>query len=157
MSQLLTAKNVKTIVVTCEDPTLMNGQVNPTGQSSANTTVSFMCHSGYNLQGSTSSTCQNSGTWVPPLPTCLEGNEVIMYISVFLALNIQFTLTLEPGKWFWVVLGDFYSTGRHYFMTSALGLCLAYALFDGGNALRGKQNRLRGHNCYLINLVLTVN
>ena len=64
---------------TCEDPTPANGQVNASGQHNEEyipgTTVSFMCDTGYRLDGSDSSTCQTSGTWDPPPPTCLFGKK----------------------------------------------------------------------------------
>ena len=67
------------ISVTCTDPTPTNGQVNSTAQSNGRyiigTTVSFMCDTGYHLEGSASSTCQFSGSWNPSPPTCPPGKK----------------------------------------------------------------------------------
>lgn len=39
----------------------------------AGDTVSFVCHSGYTLRGSRTSTCQADFRWSPPLPVCKKG------------------------------------------------------------------------------------
>lgn len=36
-------------------------------------TVSFVCNTGYTLQGSHTSTCQDNSRWSPPLPVCKKG------------------------------------------------------------------------------------
>ena len=39
-----------------------------------NTQASFKCNSGYKLEGSSSSTCQDQGSWNNEIPTCIQGN-----------------------------------------------------------------------------------
>ena len=39
------------------------------------TLASFVCHYGYTLNGSDSSTCEDSGNWNQQTPTCEQGNE----------------------------------------------------------------------------------
>ena len=59
----------------------INGQVNSTasllafGYYSVDTTVSFICDSGYKLEGSSLTSCLNNGTWNDPTPTCRQGSE----------------------------------------------------------------------------------
>ncbi|NWI28356.1 CR2 protein, partial [Sula dactylatra] len=36
-------------------------------------TVSFVCNTGYTMQGSRMSTCQANFRWSPPLPVCKKG------------------------------------------------------------------------------------
>ena len=63
-------------LATCGDPRPVNGSVNATkspiviGYYSVGTNVAFSCDPGYELEGSISSTCDDSGSWNPPPPTC---------------------------------------------------------------------------------------
>ena len=45
------------------------------GKYPVDTTVSFTCNHGYKRAGSTSSTCQTSGTWNQQTPTCTQSND----------------------------------------------------------------------------------
>ena len=45
------------------------------------TVASFTCNSGYSREGSSSSTCQNSGMWSSQAPTCKKSNVLIHSIS----------------------------------------------------------------------------
>ena len=68
------------IVVNCEDPTPINGEVNPPqsdGLYPEDFTVSFTCDDGYNLDGVESSTCLADGSWSPQPPICIEGSLII--------------------------------------------------------------------------------
>ena len=68
-------------LATCEDPTPVNGQINAiespvtTRFYSVGTNVSFSCDSEYELFGSSASSCNGSGFWNPPAPTCRQGDE----------------------------------------------------------------------------------
>ncbi|XP_019626709.1 PREDICTED: sushi, von Willebrand factor type A, EGF and pentraxin domain-containing protein 1-like [Branchiostoma belcheri] len=47
-----------------------NGAVSPTGAVSYPDGVTFTCSSGYTLNGAATATCQASGAWSDPVPTC---------------------------------------------------------------------------------------
>ncbi|XP_078687161.1 uncharacterized protein LOC144919463 isoform X16 [Branchiostoma floridae x Branchiostoma belcheri] len=47
-----------------------NGAVSPTGAVSYPDGVTFTCNSGYVLNGAAAATCQASGAWSDPVPTC---------------------------------------------------------------------------------------
>ena len=70
-------------VATCPEVNLENGQVeynlsSQNGQYLTGTLASFTCDDGHVINGSLSSTCQDTGTWNPQLPTC-EGTVKIYY------------------------------------------------------------------------------
>ena len=64
---------------TCAPLTIANGRVETqeltlsNGRYDVGTTV---CKDGYSLDGSHSSTCQNTGTWNPQSPQCIQSNEI---------------------------------------------------------------------------------
>ncbi|XP_066270976.1 P-selectin-like [Branchiostoma lanceolatum] len=47
-----------------------NGSLNPTDANTYLDAVTFRCDQGYELDGSTSATCQADGTWSSSIPTC---------------------------------------------------------------------------------------
>ncbi|OPJ89087.1 complement receptor type 1 isoform A [Patagioenas fasciata monilis] len=59
-------------VTVCVNPDIENGrQVDVRGLISApGQTVTFQCHTGYSLQGSAQISCQEDGSWHPPVPVC---------------------------------------------------------------------------------------
>ncbi|XP_064894760.1 complement receptor type 1 isoform X3 [Columba livia] len=59
-------------VTVCVNPDIENGrQVDVRGLISApGQTVTFQCHKGYSLQGSAQISCQEDGSWHPPVPVC---------------------------------------------------------------------------------------
>ncbi|XP_027750988.1 complement receptor type 1-like [Empidonax traillii] len=59
-------------VTVCINPTIANGrQVDVQGFISApGQTLTFQCHDGYSLQGSAEVSCQEDGSWQPPIPVC---------------------------------------------------------------------------------------
>ncbi|QED21189.1 secreted complement binding protein [Borealpox virus] len=60
-------------IVKCQYPTISNGYVNGFKRSySYNDKVHFTCKHGYELSGSSSSTCSLGDTWQPALPTCVR-------------------------------------------------------------------------------------
>ena len=64
------------IAVTCEDLNLENGKISynePPGHF-VDTVASFSCDYGFSLSGSSSSTCENSGSWNHQAPACRQGN-----------------------------------------------------------------------------------
>uniref|UniRef100_A0A8C6ZCJ2 Sushi domain-containing protein n=1 Tax=Nothoprocta perdicaria TaxID=30464 RepID=A0A8C6ZCJ2_NOTPE len=64
-------------VVICTTPAIKNGAVAGEGRAMYNPgdTVAFQCHPGYVLQGSHSAECWHDGRWVPPVPTCVPGEQ----------------------------------------------------------------------------------
>ena len=73
-------------LVACAHIRLDNGEVNYDGSRvpfaftdkySVDTVATFSCNPGYSLSGSSSSICQDSGTWDPQPPTC--DNENILF------------------------------------------------------------------------------
>ena len=95
---------IPTFLVTCADPTPRNGQVSPAGLTNRryriNSTVSFSCDTGFYLLGDHSeSTCQTTGNWDPPPPSCI-GNEIndmilfVWYYIFFISENF-FVFTFE--------------------------------------------------------------
>ena len=70
---------------TCPVPSFINGEVQystdqvENGEYPTDTVAGFTCNDGYSRNGPISSTCKDSGTWSPVVPTCVEG---IMLCSV---------------------------------------------------------------------------
>ena len=77
---IYTIKHIFT-AVTCAALSLVNGQITynkpavSNGKYPVDTTISFTCNYGYRRSGSTSGTCQTSGTWNQQPPTCTQGNQ----------------------------------------------------------------------------------
>ena len=67
-------------VIYCAALSIENGRVKctgsplPDGGYPVDTTVHFECDRGNDLSGSASSTCETSGLWSQPTPTCNQGN-----------------------------------------------------------------------------------
>ncbi|XP_064624506.1 sushi, von Willebrand factor type A, EGF and pentraxin domain-containing protein 1-like [Lineus longissimus] len=65
------------IEITCEEPTLLFGNVS-SSSSTFGDTIDFMCSEGYVLEGNMNSTCISNGTgnprgkWTDPTPSCIE-------------------------------------------------------------------------------------
>ena len=53
--------------------------------------ASFSCNNGYTVSGSSIRTCQTSGNWEQPIPTCTQSNENKLTIS-FLEFSCQYLL-----------------------------------------------------------------
>ena len=79
ISRLSSEGNYNFITVTCQDRSLSDGNVDfdrdPVDNSQyglypVNTTSTFRCRDGYSVFGHNSSTCQISGRWSEPAPTC---------------------------------------------------------------------------------------
>lgn len=43
--------------------------------------VQFVCHDGFELQGSAELVCQNNGKWSGPIPTCIKGESLYIALS----------------------------------------------------------------------------
>ena len=73
--------------VTCEALSLSNGRLSynkpqaTNGKYPVDTTVSFTCNHGFRKTGSSSSTCQTSGSWNQQTPTCTQSKAIILLIS----------------------------------------------------------------------------
>ncbi|XP_078666466.1 uncharacterized protein LOC144908605 isoform X2 [Branchiostoma floridae x Branchiostoma belcheri] len=66
-----TEVNPTTISVQCPVLTApTNGSLSPTGESTYLDVVTFSCDQGYELDGSTSATCQGDGSWNASVPDC---------------------------------------------------------------------------------------
>ena len=84
----------------CGDPTPANGQSNVTkspitsGYYSVGTIASFLCDSGYELDGSVSSTCHTSGSWNPSPPTCTQGNQTFLIFKCYTVSIFKYSLML---------------------------------------------------------------
>ena len=59
------------------------------------TVATFKCKYGYALQGTTSSTCQNSTNWIKPPPTCQLSINIYFNYNVFNKLNVRFSQFLD--------------------------------------------------------------
>ena len=68
--------NIVTVTVTCTSVSIEFGEAsyNTIPQYKVNTVASFTCGRGFNLRGSSSGTCQNSGNW-NQIPQCDTGNK----------------------------------------------------------------------------------
>ena len=90
------------VETTCPEPTPSNGQIQPSGSGPypINTTISFSCNRGYNLDGSDSSTCNIYGIWDPPVPKCKQGNEKYR-LGIFLFISIYLS-RFSKMKWFYL-------------------------------------------------------
>ena len=68
------------LVVTCDDPTPINGQTNPpsvfNGTYFTGSNVTFSCDPGFMISGSAFSVCQENKTWSQQPPLCTKGNEI---------------------------------------------------------------------------------
>ncbi|XP_072276252.1 E-selectin-like [Pyxicephalus adspersus] len=61
--------------VSCKDLQIpANGKINCTGKFHYNSFCNISCDEGYELNGTTSVFCQNTGEWSEPIPTCLALN-----------------------------------------------------------------------------------
>ena len=54
----------------CTIPMISNGDSSPTGNITSGQTVTFSCSMGFSLNGSTTVTCQNDGTFSDAIPSC---------------------------------------------------------------------------------------
>ena len=73
----------------CDGLLLPNGEVNYdpesiNGEYPVGTIASFTCDSGYNLNGSTSRTCQPSGNWTQRTPDCEQSKNILHLYKEFL-------------------------------------------------------------------------
>ena len=78
--------------VTCSALRLSNGRVSynksPVGGSyPLDTMASFSCNGGYSRSGSSSRTCQTSGSWSSQTPRCNKSNAMNRFL--LLSLNID--------------------------------------------------------------------
>ena len=76
------------VVVICLEPIFPNGGVNysteaVSGSYDVDTMATFLCTHGYSLSGSSSRTCQTSGNWEQPIPTCIQS---ILIFTRFMAI-----------------------------------------------------------------------
>ncbi|XP_065505748.1 complement receptor type 1 [Caloenas nicobarica] len=71
-SALLLATAAGAQAAQCRLPRILYGKVVSATRSpyKSGDTVSFVCNTGYTLQGSHRSTCQDNSRWSPPLPVC---------------------------------------------------------------------------------------
>ena len=57
-------------IVTCDTQGLTNGYISTSGDTIFNSTINISCDTGYELDGSSTLTCQENGTWNDVFPTC---------------------------------------------------------------------------------------
>ena len=76
---IIVCKNIP-LVVTCDDPTPVNGQTNPPstlhGSYLVGSRVTFSCDPGFLISGSSFSICQENQMWSHPSPMCNQGNDI---------------------------------------------------------------------------------
>ena len=67
-------------VVSCAAMSLQHGSSLADRGYPVDTTVRFECSRGYDLSGSASTTCETSGLWSQPTPTCSQGEINEIYV-----------------------------------------------------------------------------
>ena len=86
------------VEATCPELSLENGQITydplrSSSQSPVDSVASFECDYGYKLHGSSSTTCQTSGTWSEQTPKCIQGTKLhITMVSVDTRMEISLIL-----------------------------------------------------------------
>jgi len=84
------------VVIRCEAPTEPdNGNVSVSGYYYG-AVAKFWCQSGYNMTGSDSATCQQTGNWSAPSPSCrlLSGYWLLFRLTQSAVFNS------DQCKWF---------------------------------------------------------
>ena len=70
VSFIKSVSNVCTAARSCQSLSVSNGSVACDNNNIEGSRCTVSCNRGYQIQGQTTLTCQDSGTWTPAQPTC---------------------------------------------------------------------------------------